>query len=49
MVFHPLDVKEPASIASMAKFVETNYKKLDILVSSGIDLMPIALHLAVQK
>lgn len=43
VVFHPLDVKDPASIASLAKFVEINYKKLDILVSSGTNLMLIAL------
>ena len=35
LVFHPLDVKDPASIASLAKFVETNYKKLDILVNNA--------------
>lgn len=45
VVFHPLDVKDPASIASLAKFVEINYQKLDILVSSGTDLMSIALNL----
>lgn len=33
VVFHPLDVKDPASIDSLVKFVEINYKRLDILVS----------------
>lgn len=32
VVFHQLDVTDPASIAALAKFVETNFKKLDILV-----------------
>lgn len=44
VVFHPLDAKDPASIASLANFVEINNKKLDILVSSGTNLMPTALH-----
>lgn len=35
VVFHPLDVKDPASIATLAKFVETHYKKLDILVNNA--------------
>ncbi|XP_074331686.1 short-chain dehydrogenase/reductase 2b-like isoform X2 [Apium graveolens] len=35
VVFHPLDVKDPASIASLAKFVEFNYKKLDILINNA--------------
>lgn len=35
VVFHQLDVKDPASIASLAKFVETNFKKLDILVNNA--------------
>ncbi|CAK9164983.1 unnamed protein product [Ilex paraguariensis] len=33
VVFHQLDVKDPDSIASLAKFVETNFGKLDILVN----------------
>lgn len=32
VIFHPLDIKDSASITSLAKFVETHYKKLDILV-----------------
>ena len=32
VVFHQLDVKDPASIALLARFVETKFKKLDILV-----------------
>lgn len=32
VAFHQLDVKDPASIASLARFVETKFKKLDILV-----------------
>ncbi|XP_059661753.1 salutaridine reductase-like isoform X2 [Cornus florida] len=31
--FHQLDVKDPASIASFAKYVQTHFKKLDILVT----------------
>lgn len=33
VVFHPLDVKDPASIDSLVRFLEINYKKVDILVS----------------
>ena len=32
VLFHQLDVKDPSSIASLAKFIETNFNKLDILV-----------------
>ena len=31
VVFHHPDVKDPASIASLAKFIETHFRKLDIL------------------
>ncbi|XP_059661746.1 salutaridine reductase-like isoform X1 [Cornus florida] len=33
--FHQLDVKDPASIASFAKYVQTRFKKLDILVNNA--------------
>lgn len=32
LVFHQLDVTDPASIKSLAQFVETQFGKLDILV-----------------
>lgn len=32
VVFHQLDIKDPASIQAVAKFVETSFGKLDILV-----------------
>lgn len=32
VVFHQLDVKDPASIASLTRYVESEFKKLDILV-----------------
>ncbi|CAK9158304.1 unnamed protein product [Ilex paraguariensis] len=35
VVFHQLDVKDPDSIASLAKFVETNFGKLDILINNA--------------
>ena len=33
VVFHQLDVGDPASIASLADFIKTQFGKLDILVS----------------
>ncbi|XP_059661741.1 salutaridine reductase-like [Cornus florida] len=33
--FHQLDIKDPASIASFAKYVQTHFKKLDILVNNA--------------
>lgn len=35
VVFHHLDVVEPASIASLVDFIETNFGKLDILVNNA--------------
>ncbi|KAM7491360.1 hypothetical protein LguiA_034281 [Lonicera macranthoides] len=35
VLFHQLDVKDPSSIASLAKFIETNFNKLDILVNNA--------------
>lgn len=32
VVFHQLDIKDPTSIARLAKFIETHFQKLDILV-----------------
>lgn len=37
VVFHQLDVKEQASIATCAKFIETHFGKLDILVNNAGD------------
>ena len=37
VVFHQLDVTDPASIASLAKFIETRFRKLDILVSHKLN------------
>ncbi|KAK6935363.1 Short-chain dehydrogenase/reductase SDR [Dillenia turbinata] len=34
VVFHQLDATDPASIASLANFAQTHYKKLDILVNN---------------
>lgn len=33
VVFHQLDISDQASISAVAKFVETNFGKLDILVT----------------
>ena len=33
VVFHQLDVVEPASIASLVDFIESHFRKLDILVT----------------
>ncbi|KAL0002523.1 hypothetical protein SO802_016304 [Lithocarpus litseifolius] len=35
VVFHQLDVADPASIASFADFIKTKYGKLDILVNNA--------------
>ncbi|XP_043705112.1 (+)-neomenthol dehydrogenase-like [Telopea speciosissima] len=35
VVFHQLDVQDPASIASLASFIETHFRKLDILVNNA--------------
>ncbi|KAF5451557.1 hypothetical protein F2P56_026656 [Juglans regia] len=35
VVFHQLDVADPASVASMADFVKTHFGKLDILVNNA--------------
>ena len=37
VVFHQLEVTDPASIASLEKFIETHFGKLDILVSNKFD------------
>ena len=34
VVFHQLDVVDPASVASLEEFVKTQFGKLDILVST---------------
>ncbi|KAL8106765.1 hypothetical protein AgCh_023510 [Apium graveolens] len=35
VVFHQLDLKDPASIAAVAKYVKSNFGKLDILVNNA--------------
>ncbi|KAJ4847194.1 hypothetical protein Tsubulata_048352, partial [Turnera subulata] len=35
VVFHQLDVTDPASVASLANFIRTKYGKLDILVNNA--------------
>ncbi|KAM1018585.1 hypothetical protein ACFX13_040812 [Malus domestica] len=35
VVFHQLDVTDPASVASLADFVKTQFGKLDILVNNA--------------
>ncbi|KAK1353329.1 putative salutaridine reductase (NADPH) [Heracleum sosnowskyi] len=35
VVFHQLDIQDRASISALAKFVETNFGKLDILVNNA--------------
>ncbi|KAJ9549964.1 hypothetical protein OSB04_022507 [Centaurea solstitialis] len=37
VVFHQLDIKDPTSVARLAKFVETHFKKLDILVNNAAE------------
>lgn len=37
VIFHQLDVTDPISIASLAKFIETHFRKLDILVNNAGD------------
>ncbi|PWA97034.1 glucose/ribitol dehydrogenase [Artemisia annua] len=38
VVFHQLDIKDPSSIACLAKFIETRFKKLDILVNNAAEV-----------
>lgn len=53
VVFHQLDVTDPASVASLSDFVKTKFGKLDILVNnaglSGVRLNPLALSTALEK
>ncbi|KAI3727595.1 hypothetical protein L6452_16213 [Arctium lappa] len=37
IVFHQLDIKDPTSVARLARFVETHFKKLDILVNNAAE------------
>ncbi|KAL7609957.1 hypothetical protein Lser_V15G09843 [Lactuca serriola] len=37
VVFHQLDVKDPMSVGRLAKFVESQFKKLDILVNNAAE------------
>ena len=41
VVFHQLDVADPVSIASLADFIKTKYRKLDILVRFKVNLLKI--------
>ncbi|XP_039133737.1 salutaridine reductase-like [Dioscorea cayenensis subsp. rotundata] len=47
VLFHQLDVSDPASVLSLAQFIKINFGKLDILVNnaavSGIELEPDAM------
>ncbi|KAI3717245.1 hypothetical protein L1987_68736 [Smallanthus sonchifolius] len=38
VIFHQLDINDPSSIESVANFVETRFKKLDILVNNAAEL-----------
>ncbi|XP_022031032.1 (+)-neomenthol dehydrogenase [Helianthus annuus] len=35
VIFHQLDVKDPTSISHLVKFIETHFKKIDILVNNA--------------
>ncbi|KAI3812631.1 hypothetical protein L1987_17342 [Smallanthus sonchifolius] len=37
VVFHQLDIKNSTSIANLSKFIETRFKKLDILVNNAAE------------
>ncbi|GKD08440.1 glucose/ribitol dehydrogenase [Tanacetum coccineum] len=37
VVFHQLDIKKSTSIANLANFIETYYKKLDVLVNNAAE------------
>ncbi|XP_024993587.1 (+)-neomenthol dehydrogenase-like [Cynara cardunculus var. scolymus] len=37
VLFHQLDIKDPSSITRLVKFVETHFKKLDILVNNAAE------------
>jgi len=41
VVFHQLDVADPASIASLADFIKIKYGKLDILVRLKVNFLKI--------
>ncbi|KAK1420337.1 hypothetical protein QVD17_21851 [Tagetes erecta] len=38
VVFHQLDINDPTSIACLAKFIQTRYGKLDILINNAAEL-----------
>ena len=40
VVFHQLDVADSASVASLAHFIESQFGRLDILVT-GIPILPL--------
>ncbi|KAJ9557512.1 hypothetical protein OSB04_012126 [Centaurea solstitialis] len=43
VIFHQLDIKDPTSIACLAKFIETRFRKLDILINNAAE-MGIIIH-----
>ncbi|CAI9279106.1 unnamed protein product [Lactuca saligna] len=44
IVFHQLDINDPRSIERLAKFIETNFKKLDILINNAALIGIIIMH-----
>nr|GEW75543.1 zinc finger, CCHC-type [Tanacetum cinerariifolium] len=38
VIFHQLDIKDPSSVACLVKFIETRFKKLDILVNNAAEI-----------
>ncbi|PWA57835.1 glucose/ribitol dehydrogenase [Artemisia annua] len=38
VIFHQLDINNPTSIACLAKFIETRFKKLDILINNAAEI-----------
>ncbi|KAK4786985.1 hypothetical protein SAY86_010818 [Trapa natans] len=53
VVFHQLDVTDPASISSLAEFIETRFGRMDILVNnagiSGVVIDDNALTGAIER
>ncbi|XP_071692866.1 salutaridine reductase-like [Rutidosis leptorrhynchoides] len=38
VIFHQLDIQDPTSIATLATYIETNFKRLDILVNNAAEI-----------
>ncbi|KAI3727594.1 hypothetical protein L6452_16212 [Arctium lappa] len=38
VVFHQLDIKDPTSITRLANFIETHFRKLDILINNAAEI-----------